>query len=545
MKDENALRALLNALGISELSKELASELAELDSEFASVGGLDGVLAGREPAPPPPRPNPALAMPDPTLASRVVEYAVVDEREGSTHPVSPVTVETRAVSAAAGPAWRVAMTMTEHDTPVNWDVVMRAADLRPITYSIGWSLLQFEGRTIGDHLYVSSDLAPKHGGGTRRRSLPEWAFLSPASLWVMLAAAPLDRGWSADVHLLNRTPPDREGFVPLRLRVVGEERLRTATGEEVGCWIVAIEGSADGNTVSQRCWVSRGDPARRVVVRVLEQKEGGARTRRYELASLQRGGAGESASRAASDEPAPPDSLEIDVRRPEARSIESIILKRGRYGRVVTPEKRREIAEGGSERVPPLELLRARGDVTPHTPPEAIARYERERTEYAEDMIAYLELNDAKNEVHERTVFLELRVAPPVDETRPTYLRLTVPPGVQVRLHGEDFHLHQPDYPVPITAPLEKRRKRLVRRLVLTRSRSQGDVPKDRFTAPDGSTIVVEGPAPASRSAFMYVHVGFAFESWEQVAPFTVTYDISAEGLAPVQGSFVVGVRPG
>ena len=192
MKDENVLRQLLDALGISELPGELESELAELESEFAGVGGLDGILAGREPPAPPPRPNPALAMPDPPLAAGVVEYAVVDEREGSTYPVSPVRVETSAVSAAAGPAWRVAMTMTEHGTPVNWDVVMRAADLRPITCAIGWSLLQFEGRTIGDYLYVSSELAPKHGGGTRRRPRPEWAFLSPASLWVLLAAAPLD-----------------------------------------------------------------------------------------------------------------------------------------------------------------------------------------------------------------------------------------------------------------------------------------------------------------------------------------------------------------
>jgi hypothetical protein len=309
----------------------------------------------------------------------------------------------------------------------------------------------------------------------------------------------------------------------------------------VDCWIVAAEGSEDGNAVSQRCWVSRSEHARRVVMRVLEQREGGARTRRYEIASLRRGGAGASAPPATSDEPARLDSLEIDVRQPVARSIESIVLKR--YRRATTPEKRREIVERGSEHVPPLELLRAQGRVTPHTPPEAIARYERERAEYAEDMIAYLELNDAKSEVHDRTVFLELRVAPPVDEPRPTYLRLTVPPGVQVRLHDEDFHLRQPDYPVPITAPLEKRRKRFVRTLVLTRSRSPGDLPKERFTAPDGSTIVVEGPAPASRNAFMYVHVGFTFESWERIAPFTVTYDISAEGAEPVRGTFRVGAR--
>ena len=540
MSEKSPIRQIIDLFGLHDIA-------AELDAEFAAQGGIEGVLSGNVPPTPPPQPNPALGIPDPPLAAGVVRYAVADERGGETRPISPLGVETTSVSAAGGPAWRVAMTMSEQGTPVQWEAVMRAADLRPLAYLTEFSLLRFEGTAVGEWLYVSSDLARKHGGGTSRRRIPEWAFVSPASLWAALAAAPLERGWSASVHLLHRTPPHESAFVPLRMEVVGEERLRTAIGE-VDCWIVTAEGSLDANTVSARIWVSRGEPARRAVVRVLERREGGTRTRRYEIESMRRDGDDASRGQRAEPRAAPPAppapdapfSVEISVARPDAGSIESVRLKRGRTGHT-SPEQKREIVERGLERVPPLELLRARGEVGPHTPAAAIARYERERADYAADMLAYLELVEARQDVLNRTIVVQLRVGPRAGPKRPTYLRLVVPPGVVALPQGESYPLDQPHPPVPVTAPLEKSRKRLVRRLVVVRERYEGLVPSERFEGPDGSTVVVLGPAEASLDDPAFFRVSFEFPTWEQVAPFTVEYDVSAEGADPMHGTFRVG----
>ena len=179
----------------------------------------------------------------------------------------------------------------------------------------------------------------------------------------------------------------------------------------------------------------------------------------------------------------------------------------------------------------------------PGTPPEAIARYARERAEYEQDMRAKLELTNVWNDHNERRIRVTAIVRVESHEPRPTYVRLMVPTRVGIELHGESHHVDNIDAPLPLTAPLEKGRKRFIARVHATRERFEGQYPAEKFVAPDGSNVAVLGPAPVSRESLMEFGFRFAFASWEDIAPFTLTYDISAEGMETVSGTIRMGTK--
>ena len=65
----------------------------------------------------------------------------------------------------------------------------------------------------------------------------------------------------------------------------------------------------------------------------------------------------------------------------------------------------------------------------------------------------------------------------------------------------------------------------------------------EKLVGPAGSNVVVLGPVPTSRTSWMAFDLTFAFARWEDVAPFTLTYDISSERLGSVTGSVLVEVH--
>ena len=376
---------------------------------------------------------------------------------------------------------------------------------------------------------------PVGAGNTSRVLLPETAFVTLTSLWTALAAAPLERGWSAGVHLFQKLADHDWRFLPLSLDVTGEERVRTPFGV-FDCWIVTARGTVGSRTVNDRYWVSRGDPALRVVAQGHEGRRDGS-TRRYQLANLRR-------APTASPAPSPTASasLKLQPRASYEMPPERILMKRGGMGRY-SAQRIEEMLVKSMERIPTIESLRAAGKVPPGTPAEAIARYVRERAEYEEDMRAKLELNNVWNDHNERRCTLTAIVRVESDEPRSTFVRLSAPSRVGIELPGDSYHVDNINSPLSLSAPLERTRKRFVARVHATHERFEGQYPSEKLVGPDGSNVVVLGPVPTSRTSWMAFDLTFAFARWDDVAPFTLTYDISPEGLGSVADSVLVEVH--
>ena len=574
--NDNELGKLLEAFGYPDLTELLPPDvIAEAKQMLAEVGGLEALLTNKLPDSPPPRPNPLFGIPDPPIAAGLVEYRCSDEREGVVSPVSPIVITTARETLQGTIAWRLKSTMNDHGTAVEMDAIVRAADLRMMMHQGGMWAAQFRHTVVGEYVYVRASTVTDAQYESKRIPLPESAFPSLVTLWSALAAAPLERGWSANVHLYGKVALEDWRFVPLRLEVVDEERIDTPAGA-FDCWVITAQGEPDG-PITGRYWVSRGDPSMRVVARGHDGKSDGT-TRRYELARLERGTIGGAAAHPDAQPgspPAPPEtreesvdgapppdaptvvrppeqvldvpvqqaqhtaSIEIATRRKEGLRTETIMLRRDGAARLSPDNIRTEALSTA----PTLEWLRDAMQVPPGTSPEAIARYEREHAEFLDDKMAQCELMNVIGDMAQRTIGMQAIVRTTAEAPLNAWVRITVPPKPLVRLSCESVRVEPCLPPLPLTAPPSQHRKRFARRLTYATERFAGDIPSERFTAPDGSTIVVHGPAPVSAADPMEFMFDLVFESWDDVAPFTLAYDVSVEGLATVQGTVYIGAR--
>ena len=241
--------------------------------------------------------------------------------------------------------------------------------------------------------------------------------------------------------------------------------------------------------------------------------------------------------------PSPTPSASLRVTLADARTtLDSIPLRadpRSTASHEDIAERAREIVR----RIPSLAELQESDNVLPGTPHEAVARYEREMREYGEDVRAMLALEAAWADYFGRRVVLFVTVTIDSDEARPTRARLTVPSGIGIELPHEELGFERAVPPLPMKAPLDQTRSRLVPRLVPVRQYQAGQVPVERYSTPDGSTVLVVGPASVSRSADMVLQFAITFASWNSVKPFTLRYDISAEGVTAVSGSVQIGTH--
>ena len=552
MTDASQLKKFLDALGLSALEQFVDTDLAkELEAEIAGLGGVDAVLEDKLPAPPPPQPNAALGFPDPPIAAGDITYACSDDENGTVRQVPSLEVTTRVDVMDGMPVWRTRWKVDDHGLALEHEEIVRAADLRLLRHRGGSQFFRVSAFVAHDEVHVSTEMVTgKIKRESRKVRLPETAFTILPGLWAALAAAPIDRGWSTLVHLDRKITKDQWRYLSVRLDVAGEERIVTPAGT-FDCWVIDARGASGEPEVNDRYWVSRGDPFERVVARAHEWQPLEGSTRRYELARMRRppGDAGDATARPSSMAPVPPAeppppavaTLELLTRDPYVPSVSSIPMKRGTPG--IPPEEVRRLVAESMERVPTIERLRAEGKAHDGTPAEAIARYERERAEYEEDRRARIEMHEAWVDHHHRRRNVQAVVRLESDQARATHVRLTVPPGVGIALLGEDGRIEDAHPPLPLTATLDKRRRRFVARIEPTHGSRDAKPPAERFTAPDGSTVVIFGPAPASRTSPMYFSFTFAFASWEEVKPFTLAWDIAAEGLPSVTGSLRIGTH--
>lgn len=235
----------------------------------------------------------------------------------------------------------------------------------------------------------------------------------------------------------------------------------------------------------------------------------------------------------------PSASLELTV--PDARmTLDSLPLRPSPW--VIPREEIEKRVDESVRRIPSLAELQDSDNVR-GVPHEALTRYDRERREYGEDVRAMWELHNLWSDYLSRRVTVSAAVTVDSGEARPTRVRVTVPQGIGIELPHEELGIDKAVPPLPMKAPLDQHRKRLVRRLLAVRTHDQGQVPVDRYSMPDGSTVLVVGPVLASRSAVMMFRFAITFASWDSVKPFTLTYDIAPEGMPAVSGSVHVGTH--
>ena len=600
MSDAPQVKKLLEALGLESLL-EMVDEraLGQIEAEIAELGGIDNVMADKLPPPPPPQANPAFGLPGAAIADGTAKYRCTEQHPPEVHggqicDVGPVEITTRPDTLDGELVWRIDMRRVDNGMSFHHNVIVRAVDLRLIRHEAGTPMRVFRGFVAGDwaHLSVKGEL-----GKSARERLPEAGFASLWSLWTALASAPLRHGWSATASLYVKVSTFDWHFIPIQLEVSGEERVTVSAGT-FDCWIVSARGAGEKAKVEDRYWVSREESGTRVVVRAHERRRTGT-TRFYELTSVGHltapsdttvpeapAGPPPVAPRARMNEvdrlldevPEASDPLirnllklyafkgqadnfagllaslgagsagpsaSLELRVPDARmTLDSIPLTPS--ASAIPREEIEKRVDESVRRIPSLAELQESDNVRPGTPHEALARYERERREYGEDVRAMWEMHNVWSDYLSRRVALSAVVTVDSGEARPTRVRLTVPQGVGIELPHEELGIDKAvPPPLPMKAPLDQHRKRLVARPVAVRTHERGQVPLERYSTPDGSTILVAGAAPASQAEPMMFQFAITFASWDSVKPFTLTYDIAPEGMPTVSGSVRIGTHAG
>ena len=236
-------------------------------------------------------------------------------------------------------------------------------------------------------------------------------------------------------------------------------------------------------------------------------------------------------------------SASLELTLSDARmTLDSIPLSPSAWA--ISREEIERRVDESVRRIPSLAELQESDNVRPGTPHEVLARYERERREYGEDVRAMWEMQNVLSDYRNRRVTLSAAITVESGEARPTRVRVTVPQGVGIELPHEELGVDEAvALPLPMKAPLDQHRKRFVRRLLAVRAHLRSSIPLERYSTPDGSTILVAGAAPASRSEPMMFQFAITFASWESVKPFTLTYDIAPEGMPAVSGSVRIGTH--
>jgi hypothetical protein len=152
------------------------------------------------------------------------------------------------------PAWRV--TSVDHKPTTTQDrmsvetLYVARADLRLLRRAVHVSPYsrfqrinvgqQFDGDSVSGRMTTDG---PSIGAGrTIARSLPSHfgPYLADAMAPLFLMAVPLSAGWTGSASLMGWAVKDEDVFVPIELRVEGEERVRVPAGE-FDCWRLSIE----------------------------------------------------------------------------------------------------------------------------------------------------------------------------------------------------------------------------------------------------------------------------------------------------------------
>ena len=191
------------------------------------------------------------------------------------------------------PAWR--LTSVSHDVVMGQErasvetVYVARADLRLMRRTVHVSPYsrfrrinvrqEFHGDSVNGRMTTDG---PSIGEGRpiARRLPPQFGpYLSDAMAPLLLMPAPLAAGWTGSLSMLGWAVIPRDIFVPVEMRVEGEERIRVPAGE-FDCWRLSIRFA--GRKLSY--WARKSDG---LGVRVYDDSEAATRgTREMVLRSV-------------------------------------------------------------------------------------------------------------------------------------------------------------------------------------------------------------------------------------------------------------------
>lgn len=232
----------------------------------ASSGFLTGVAFAQE-ATRAPTPVPALPPVRVTRANAIHPMTVALERHvrdsSGVMRTSHATIDVTASVLDGIAAWRLVLVDDETSdgraTVKAETLYVARADLRPLQRSVHVSPYRRFGRiNIGQRFIAGGDSvagqmttdAPSSGAGGGRggrggrpiaqRLPPEFGpYITDALSPLFLMSTTLSRDWSAGASLLGWAVVPNDVFLPLELRVMGEERVQVPAGS-FDCWRVEI-----------------------------------------------------------------------------------------------------------------------------------------------------------------------------------------------------------------------------------------------------------------------------------------------------------------
>lgn len=216
----------------------------------------------------------------PEIAPLQATYRTTVFYQAQSHDAGSRTVTVIAVEMKEVGAWRVVSELRFKELVTADTVEFRRADLHPLGRRAKLGDLQIELTVDGDVvrglLVASRQLVPLN------LALSKASFLNYYALRTAIAGWPIERSWHTEASILELNGEPQ--FMPIRLAVVGEERISVPAGT-YDCWVVTVEGAAGGFEVNEHYWVTKQD---QIVVRTREPFGDEGALLRLELSQLSR-----------------------------------------------------------------------------------------------------------------------------------------------------------------------------------------------------------------------------------------------------------------
>jgi hypothetical protein len=212
-------------------------------------------------------PNPTdssrpLSLDGARLRPATIKYAQFERRSGGVRrQIGSESVELTATRIEGRDAWRVLQRRQIGDTVHVETLYADRATLRTLGRTIRvqpylhYSGITVRQRLVGDSLTGWMQTDSGLGRPIARHLLPRYApYLSDALAPMLLGGTSLARDWRGSFSILGWAVRNGDVSFPVRLRVVGDERVTTPAGT-FDCWTVAVDASIGMQTY----WVRKSD----------------------------------------------------------------------------------------------------------------------------------------------------------------------------------------------------------------------------------------------------------------------------------------------
>jgi hypothetical protein len=187
-----------------------------------------------------------------TLRPGQFVYETTLDRNATTTVLGSRTVAVSRTTYNATPAWLLLETRSNDGIPSADSLLTDAIGLHPFHWSSAQGLARLGAEFRGDTAFGAT--AAPSGHRSIVSVVPSGTIVSSAMLETALRLLPLQTGWEDSTTALSITLGNTT-VVPVRLAVIGEDRVRVPAGT-FDCWVVAVHADASRGLY----WVTKQDP---------------------------------------------------------------------------------------------------------------------------------------------------------------------------------------------------------------------------------------------------------------------------------------------